>query len=671
MLRVADGAARAPSARSPPRSSRRGRRPRADASRNRRRPSPTSCERSEVTRSTPEWRTDGHGEERQARRASAASSSSQASRRPKARTRPAPTATQSATKADCEYDVRIPTQASAAAIAAATRPPHDAEQQRREDERDRDGQVAAEDRRVVEDRVGAEERAERVRDHQLAVPPDVVAEHLVDADGREGERERDLHAQQARQARPRRRVRDERRQQHAERQRVERDRLRALGRARAPGQRRALPGDEQEQREREAPQRQRARARRRAARRARARSRRRRSRRRAGTSRFASWLPRCTGKRNGSAMQAANGRISGQRWKRARGGDAERERDDQRDRRRRGVRAQRVGDAEPAEQRERPAGDAAASEASRAARSPRVSRPASPAAPTSANAAGITRRARAGCRRALRTTRMPAICASRPRRPAARRPPRSPSSAPSRDVAPREHVEADARARPGAAGRQRSVAGALAADEQRHARRPRAAHGQQGRRRAPGVPVADDVDAAGRAGRAGARSPPGACAPRASTAGVPPRRVRSSRRLRRVGRDAHAHAPAGGDRAVGQREHDAARDHRRRASMRARVARHVARDHAQPVGAVGRGRAAPALVRRPADRERPRAPADAHRAHELPAPPHLAARRPHELLAAAHDDDHAVGRASRSRARSRGARRSCPRCARPCRARAG
>ena len=56
-------------------------------------------------------------------------------------------------------------------------------------------------------------------------------------------------------------------------------------------------------------------------------------------------------------MQAANGRISGQRRKARAAATAEGERDDQGDCGRRGVRTQRVRDPEPAEQRQRPGRD--------------------------------------------------------------------------------------------------------------------------------------------------------------------------------------------------------------------------------------------------------------------------------------------------------------------------
>ena len=74
---------------------------------------------------------------------------------------------------------------------------------------------------------------------------------------------------------------------------------------------------------------------------------------------------------------------------------------------------------------------------------------------------------------------------------------------------------------------------------------------------------------------------------------------------------------------------------------RAGVAGHVTGDHPQPVGAVGRGRAALARSWRPADRERPGPALDAHGAHEARALPHLQCEA-RQLLVAAHHDDHAI-----------------------------
>ena len=146
---------------------------------------------------------------------------------------------------------------------------------------------------------------------------------------------------------------------------------------------------------------------------------------------------------------------------------------------------------------------------------------------------------------------------------------------------------------------------AVRATKQRHARRPGAAHGQQGRRGAPGVPVADDVHAAGAPPRAARDRRRGVRAPRKHDGGAA-QACEIEPQAARVGGDSHAHTAARLDRAVGRREHDAARDHLPELDG-ARVARHVARDHAQPVGAVGRCRAAAVLVGRPADGERPRA----------------------------------------------------------------
>ena len=123
---------------------------------------------------------------------------SQARRRPNARTSPAPTAAQSATNADCEYDVRLPSHAGARPRRRQQRAPHVPEEQRREDEHDRHRQVAAVDRGVVESG-STEERAERIRHHQLAVPPDaLVAERPAEsADGGERPpRGADLETQQ-------------------------------------------------------------------------------------------------------------------------------------------------------------------------------------------------------------------------------------------------------------------------------------------------------------------------------------------------------------------------------------------------------------------------------------------------------------------------------------------
>ena len=233
-------------------------------SRNRRRPSPTSFDRSEVTRLTPEWRTEARPGSRGPTTAAPASSSA---REPPPEGEHEAGADGRAQRHEGRLRVRRedPDPGERGRHGRHERPPHRPEEQRGEHERDRHGQVAAEDRGVVEDRVDAEERAERVRDHQLAVPPDVVAQHLVDADRGERERQRDLHAQEAGEPRPRRRMCDERRQQQAERQRVERERLGALGRARAPGERRGFPRDQQQQREREAPRWQREPAPRRAA----------------------------------------------------------------------------------------------------------------------------------------------------------------------------------------------------------------------------------------------------------------------------------------------------------------------------------------------------------------------------------------------------------------------
>ena len=182
-----------------------------------------------------------------------------------------------------------------------------------------------------------------------------MAQHLVGADRCECECEADLDAQEVGQAPARRRVRDERGEQHAERQRVERERLGALGRARAPGQRGGLPGDEQGEREgdparrqphgpgtaqRVEDEREEGHADDRVERQEQVRV-------------LAADVHRKAERRGDAGGERERERPALQR---AGSGDAEREREHEADRRDRGVGAQRVHDAEPAEQRQRAAG---------------------------------------------------------------------------------------------------------------------------------------------------------------------------------------------------------------------------------------------------------------------------------------------------------------------------
>ena len=93
---------------------------------------------------------------------------------------------------------------------------------------DRDDEEAPVHRRVVEDRVDAEERRVRVRDAHAGVPEDVAREPLVQADHREDERHREQLAEEQQHVVPRPRRARERDREQAERQHEEEQLDRAL-----------------------------------------------------------------------------------------------------------------------------------------------------------------------------------------------------------------------------------------------------------------------------------------------------------------------------------------------------------------------------------------------------------------------------------------------------------